>query len=325
MRQETAASAIDPFDYTHLHRLEEHVLVTPRGAGESIALRAAIAAIAVFVLLPSCSCFYASAGIAGSRTLRDTRMPPHADVPLETHMPMEIGSLSHPIRNYFVCATPRSSSNVLCAVLGSLQFAGRPYEHLWDPDGVELEPLATRWPRVLEAATGPNGVFGIKLMWYQMERLERELPGLLGGQDGGLGSVLGHELDNPAYVYLRRREHLRQAVSFVRAMQTRQWRSMDAISGEPAYDRVEIEDAIRWLEGNERDWDAFFARNEISPYALAYEELNADLEGTIGELLRVLGYDGPLPVTMPAPRHQRQADAVTKEWICRYVNESTRG
>jgi len=71
------------------------------------------------------------------------------------------------ISSYIICATPRSGSNLLCEILSSLGFAGKPEVHLWDPPGTEPEPLVERWPRVLQAGTGDHGVFGIKLMWYQ--------------------------------------------------------------------------------------------------------------------------------------------------------------
>lgn len=225
------------------------------------------------------------------------------------------------MRNYIVCATPRSGSNLLCELLSSLGFAGKPQEHLWDPPGTEPDPLGERWPRVLRAGTGDNGVFGLKLMWYQADRLECDLPQILEMPGEPLARVLAASLADPAYIYLTRRNHLRQAISFARAMQTEHWRSMDAIAGEPRYDAQAITHGIEFLKQDEVNWEGFFARNAVSPYRLTYEELNAGPEDAVAGLLTYLGHDEPRGISLPPARHRRQADDVTEEWIRRYAHD----
>lgn len=225
------------------------------------------------------------------------------------------------ISSYIVCATPRSGSNVLCEMLASLGFAGRPFEHLWVPEGTELEPLGEQWPRVVRAATGENGVFGIKLMWYQADRLERELPAVLDMVGESLGSVLRVSLADPRYIFLTRRDHVRQAISLERATQTRQWRSMDVPTGELHYDAEALRGGVEFIEQDEADWKAFFARQGISPYRLIYEVLDADPASAVNALLADLGYDGP-PVNLSSTEHRRQADEVTEAWVRRFRDGS---
>lgn len=221
------------------------------------------------------------------------------------------------IRNYIICATPRSGSNYLCELLSSLGLAGTPEEHLWDPEGTAPEPLAERWPRVVKAGTGANGVFGLKLIGHQAERLERELPAVLGMPGEGLARVLAASLDDPKYIALTRRDHVRQAISFTRAKQTRQWRSMDCATGAPRYDSDAIAESMGFLVWDEANWEEFFARNRITPYRLAYEELESDAGASIHEFLMYLGYTGP-PLPLPPARHLRQADEVTEDWVRRF-------
>ena len=123
---------------------------------------------------------------------------------------------SRATRNYIICATARSGSNWLCELLASTGVAGRPEEHLWDPRGRLPDPLAKRWPCVLQAGTGSNGVFGLKLLPYQAERLERELPEVARMAGTPLSEVWRVTLGDPAYISLTRRDHLRQAISPVR-------------------------------------------------------------------------------------------------------------
>jgi LPS sulfotransferase NodH len=225
------------------------------------------------------------------------------------------------ISNYIICATARSGSNLLCELLASLEIAGRPFEHLWEPAGSEPEPLGERWSHILEDGRGENGVFGTKLLWYQAERLERELPQVLGRPGMSLAQVLAATLADPKYIYLTRRDRIRQAVSFVRAMQTEQWRSTDTAASEPQYDADAIIGAIRFFDAEEASWEDFFLRQAISPYRLTYEELESSPRDAIGRLLRDLGYEDALPSSLPESRHQRQADEVTEAWVGRYQRE----
>lgn len=167
-------------------------------------------------------------------------------------------------------------------------------------------------------------MFGIKLMWYQAERLERELPEVLGKRGQSLTRVLATTLDDPKYIYLTRRDRLRQAISLVRAMQTGQWRSMDGASGTLHYDAAAINRQVRFLEGDERHWEEFFERNALSPYRLTYEDLAATPKDTLISLLNFLGYDGSPPISLRSARHRRQADEITETWAHLYEREALR-
>jgi len=229
------------------------------------------------------------------------------------------------ISTYIICAMPRSGSNLLCEVLSSLGFAGRPEEHLWNQPGAEPEPLAVRWPRVLQAGAGANGVFGLKLLWYQAGRLERKLPAVFGRPDASLGLVLAATLADPKYVYLTRQDRLRQAISLVRAVQTSQWRSMDATACVARYDAHAIAREVQVLEQDEATWEEFFDRNGVTPYRLTYEAFTGRPQGAIAALLSYLGHDKPVEIALTHTQHRRQADDVTEEWLHRYQREDATG
>lgn len=222
------------------------------------------------------------------------------------------------MKSYIICAIARSGSNYLCELLASLGYAGRPYEHLWDPPGIEPEPLTMRWPRVLREGASQNGVFGTKILWYQMRRLEDDLPATLGAPGEPLDRVLAATLHNPSYIYLTRHDHLRQAVSFARALQTKQWRSMDTVQGELRYNPDAITEGLRQIDREEAYWKDFFACTDISPYRIYYEELDTEPGRVVAGILQFLGHgDGSSVGLLPA-EHQRQADEVSEEWVARY-------
>jgi LPS sulfotransferase NodH len=225
---------------------------------------------------------------------------------------------SRAMRNYIICATARSGSNWLCELLASTGVAGRPEEHLWDPPGSLPDPLARRWPCVLQAGTGSNGVFGLKLLPYQAERLERELPDIAGMAGAPLSAVWRVTLGDPAYIALTRQDHLRQAISFLRAIQTEQWRSMDRPMRSPEYDAEALSRALDFVRGEEAWWEEFYTRHGHQPNRITYEAIEADPTAAVTSLLQHLGFDGRKAIYLPPSRHQRQADSLTDDWVRRY-------
>jgi LPS sulfotransferase NodH len=160
--------------------------------------------------------------------------------------------------SYLVCATPRSGSTLLCEAVKGTGVAGRPEEYfeaviatgrpprpedylegLYDPEALSLvggaaapEPppysslagvasYAEHVERVKEWGRTPNGVFGAKLMWDHLGRLARDRPPR---------EALDELFDGPRYVWVRRGDVVRQAVSLWRAMQTQSWRHDSGIS-----------------------------------------------------------------------------------------------
>ena len=137
--------------------------------------------------------------------------------------------------SYIVCSMPRSGSSLLCDVLAGTELAGAPTEYLdlnqmeafqreWEVSGLEEYLAALR-----DRKTSPNGVFGLKAHFHQLRDV-------LGERD------LDAEFPGLRFVYIRRRDHVRQAVSWARANQTGQWASDHPVRhpGEPRFDQAEI-------------------------------------------------------------------------------------
>src|SRR4051812_2522444 len=152
---------------------------------------------------------------------------------------------------YFVCATPRSGSTLLCKSLAATGVAGRPEEYFErlrhsglprepreyfdadaDPDVLALLPptrsgdpsraeLPAELPRYLREGTTPNGVFGAKMMWGYLDDLLGRLGTTSAAPDApaALEGILGPL----RYVHVTRRDKVAQAVSLWRAVQTRAW------------------------------------------------------------------------------------------------------
>ncbi|MEA2427544.1 MAG: trehalose 2-sulfotransferase [Thermoleophilaceae bacterium] len=274
---------------------------------------------------------------------------------------MEIPGLPRPERSYLVCATPRSGSTLLCKALEVTGVAGHPEEffeakrdtgaparggdYLWDSPDVDLHELLGEDPqppappysslqeigdyrehlrRTLEAGTTPNGVFGAKIMWGHREDflpLARSLPELARASERDLLAALFPRLK---YVWVRRYDRPRQAVSLWKAIQTQSWRSGEERSTrEPVYHFAAIDHLRQMLDRNDGAWGNWFEQGGVQPLEFRYRHIAADPAGSVEAVLDHLGIDEP-GHPEPKPPLERQADATSEEWVERYVRERSR-
>jgi trehalose 2-sulfotransferase len=243
-------------------------------------------------------------------------------------------------KSYVVCATPRSGSTLLCALLAGTGVAGRPEEYfecLWrtgaprqpreyfadvdDPGLLALlapaepgEPdRSDPLPAARERGTTDNGVFGAKLMWTHLldlaDRLERPAD----------GALLGERLPGLRYVHVTRADKVAQAVSLWRAVQTLAWRADDAEEdGEVVYHGGAIGHLVAELTEQDDAWRAWFAANGIEPLTIAYEALAEDATASARS---VLDHVGAGPAEIPEPPLQRQGDDRSARWVERFRSE----
>ena len=236
--------------------------------------------------------------------------------------------MRHPATSYFICATPRSGSTLLCGLLASTDVAGRPESYFRAPD---QQSWADRWklPRDLgggidysafvRAAQGagstPNGVFAARVMWGTMDELVANLRGV--GATGTDLDVLRQAFGPVRFVFLPRRDTVAQAVSWARAEQTQYWHPGDTAFSVPTYNYEEIR---RWhvlIGGHNTAWRYWFGRHDLKPYELWYEALAANPTAAARALLSAL--ELPLsPGDRIVARDRRQADQTNADWIARY-------
>ena len=216
-------------------------------------------------------------------------------------------------RGYALCAAPRSGTNYLCQLLAATGVLGRPLEYFngesrrlldWPdyPDDPQLQLKA-----VLERGATPNGVYGLKVFAFQADlAAETEWPTALPGL---------------RFVWLRRRDRLGQAISWLRADQTRSYRSTVAASGEPAYDGRLIYRRLRDVVREEARWALYFARIGAAPLELSYETVAASPQAAVDAIAALVGVDPP-PAADPAKVDVRpQRDALSEAWRARFLAE----
>lgn len=218
---------------------------------------------------------------------------------------------------YAIVAQARTGSTMLEERLRAREL-GMPFEYL-NPN---LEKaLVARWTgaekpvrfaRYLELLkrhrTTPNGYFGIKCLYSQLDR-----------RLGRAALVRKFLLTFDRIVVLNRRDKLAQAISAVRAEQTGQWTSHLAGAGrEPAFDTRTISERIHRFLLQDRALAAMTLESDRPVLALAYEELRDAPEENWARVQTFLGVD-PVPAAEARPQTQRQRDALSVAWERLYL------
>ena len=166
----------------------------------------------------------------------------------------------------------------------------------------------------------PNGVFGSKMMWGYLRELVPQLSALLAIEDSSLPAVLAAAFPQVRYIWLTRRDKVRQGISFYRALETKVWRSTDVPAGladNPAFDFLAIDRLVQLSTWEDESWREYFQEHAISPLIVSYENLAQAPEDVVRQILAYLDLPAARLPDLPW-RHQRQADALTDEWVERY-------
>jgi LPS sulfotransferase NodH len=194
-----------------------------------------------------------------------------------------------------------------------------------------------------------NGVTSVKLflpyLSHLMHRARAEF-----GADFDENGLIEECFPNPRYIFLRRRDRIRQAISFMRAMNTTEFErktaypvaSTECYAGstdgnlggflhdaddrirhaapgadpEPAMEK--ISSYVEAFTSQELQWRSFFKRNQVTAHEIVYEDLAADYQTTVLGALKFLGISPPPGLRLPPPRTVRQSDDATEKMAARY-------
>ncbi len=217
-------------------------------------------------------------------------------------------------RGYAVCTSGRSGSNLLCQYLSSTGVLGHPLEYFNGagrrmrdyPDFPDEPAKQTDW--ILTTGATSNGIYGVKVFPWQLDLIAKSIH-------------WSQLLPNLAFVFLKRRDLLGQAISALRAAQTNQWRSTMAAQGPATYDGHQIYERLQSAARDYARWELFFARNGIEPTGIIYEDLVANPQAAVDQVARLFGLQGKARVTEQAIDLQVQRDLVTAEWKSRFLAE----
>ena len=221
---------------------------------------------------------------------------------------------------YAICLTPRSGSTFLAYLLRDTDAFGFPEEWLAlaliekEAASLGAGDIATYTRRVMAKYASGNGVSGIE---YGIAQL------LAARALGDIDSVLDRSV---RYLYLRRRNIVRQGISMHIALQSGVLHSYQmnddarAVRAAVIYDTHAIRQQIKVLHDQELMWEREFGARHIEPVRLYFEDLVERPQKIVRRLANLLG----LPATPLLPEKasiQPLADNRADEWEARYRAE----
>ncbi len=227
-------------------------------------------------------------------------------------------------RSYIIAFTPRSGSHFLADLLSGTHVCGHPAEYLppEDRNGGSEERSAYLRNYLRRGRTG-NGVFGAKLSWRQFCRLIRDLdPGIPPG-DLSLHLAVQRHLGSCRYLFLRRRDRLRQAISYSRALATGRWVSTGsspaADPGLERFDPAQIDRLLLELQTFDTRWESFLSHIQANHLTLYYEDVIADPLRYLEAICSLLELSPVADRFRRSARTLRQSDALTEQWLQKYT------
>lgn len=216
-------------------------------------------------------------------------------------------------RTLLICFTNRSGSDFLAHALASTGSVAIAREYLNHPV-VSRRSLSRGISSLdeylidLAAEFTHDGIFSLKTGLSQLYYLAR------------LGFI-GDLLPNPEFILIERGDVVAQAISWLRALQSGQWSSGQAVRGtQPRYDFLAIHKRVDDILAENYGFRAFLVRNDCPTHFVRYEELNEHPWRTVQFLADALGFAD----TQYRPRRvevERQHTSLNREWKARYLAE----
>lgn len=210
--------------------------------------------------------------------------------------------------------------------------AGIPGEHLYlsfeeEKDLPGLSPFDQYRHKLWAKGTTPNGVLGVNhdLNGREYLKFYKKLSSLRGDPSPGTDHEdLWKEIfPNCKHIFLTRRNKLRQAISWWRAIKDQVWHLGPGDSHQNPeefyvehYDLAALKHLLSEILLKEAATQEYFDRHGIEPLNLVYEEMVADFPQALKRVLEYLElYEEGM--ILPAPYYHPTADVHTEIWLKR--------
>lgn len=230
--------------------------------------------------------------------------------------------------SYMICATPRSGSTLLCEALRNTGLAGNPDEYFGP---MHVKRWTKKWQtysekeylaRVITHGKGNNGVWGTKVMrlyWGNIITLLQKTIGSFGMTEA---EILNRCFPNLHFIWITRRDKVRQAISWLKFIQGSAWywedkkpQELEELEFRPKV----IRDFIIQTAIHETAWQEFFRELKVQPYIVVYEDFIKAYEETAKDILKYLGIPHQEDIVFGQRQLKQQANNLTDEWVQKYL------
>ena len=235
----------------------------------------------------------------------------------------------NPAISYIIASVQRSGTHLLCSILRSTGIAGSPEEHFLSKPG---ETWEKRWyapsraayvQNILRQNATANGVFGTVVMWSYFERMLQMLQEIPAYKTLNGAQLLAAVFCKPKYIWMRRQNHVEQAVSWAMACQTGVWTQKAEEKSQPQaipkFDFKVIDEWCNRIVAHDEGWANYFRENQIEPLVFFYEDVVASHRTAAERVLEFLGLPFPVGIEIPPPAVEKQATRISEEWATRYM------
>jgi LPS sulfotransferase NodH len=212
----------------------------------------------------------------------------------------------------FICFTNRCGSNFVAEQLASTRKLPRAHESFNWPQAISFsernEAKSFRhFCQLLIERYSKNGVYASKVGWSQLYFLCRS-------------KVIPEIFGMPRFIYVRRRDLLGQAISFVIAKQTGVWSSKMVSDAKPRYDAAAIAARLESIARANARFEVLFAHFGFPVFEIVYEDFLEQGDRCVSAVTEWLGL-GPSTINDRGARLQVQRNAVNDEWRDRFLSE----
>ena len=238
-----------------------------------------------------------------------------------------------PRLSYTIWFSQRTGSTLLCKALEATGIAGRPNE--WfncKPnllDEFHLASYAEVQEHLWSIGSTANGVFGINHSFYephfsQLIKTLRSFPNCP-PEETNRTTIWEYAFPNHRHIFMTRRNKVRLAVSWWKAIQSGEWHLLPGQTPKPidlsdSYSYDAINHLYNECSMREAGIQEFFAEGGVIPLNIFYEDFVQQYEQTIRNILVYLELDSQ-SVTIEPPPLAQTADDVSEEWTQRFRRE----
>ena len=213
-----------------------------------------------------------------------------------------------------LCSSARTGSSLICDYLLG---GGIITSELWVFGKPKFIPHLTA-PQIAKHLNKPNdsGVRGINPIIHHLHS-KNDNP----NPAEWLWKVIAEfGVERTIWFYLSRYDVVRQAISYERAMHLGEWLTFGTpgSADKMPYDPKQIANRISNINYQHDWWTAFFNHHNINPTRLFYEDLAADIPGTMNKIFKIVGAGEFVP---DAKHRKKQAHNDVESHIQRYYKE----
>jgi len=242
-----------------------------------------------------------------------------------------------PRLSYTIWFSQRTGSTLLCKALEATGIAGKPQELLNHPADLlvayNLASHAELQAHLWGLGSTANGVFGMKHSFHepnfsQLIEAFRNFPNCPQTETNRT-AIWESAFPNHRHIFMTRRNKLRLAVSWWKAIQTQAWHLLPGeqlkpidLSNSYSFDAINhLYNECSMREAGEQE---FFAEGNIVPLNISYEDFIQQYEQTIRTILEHLELKAE-SVTITPPPLAKTGDDVSEEWVQRFREERQNG